>query len=288
MTWHRPNSTAGRITSPFGDRVAPYPGASTYHLGVDLRAGVYGVDGSIYAAQDGVVSSRYITPMGAQVVVIDHGAGVKTYYVHMPADGIYVVKGQRVTGGQRIAIAGKTGAATVHLHFETRVNGSAVDPVPFMKARGVDLTIVTVSDGTSTPTAPTIPSLPGAPAPITPEDDMTPEQSVKLDRAVEIGEALVKYILDEKGRGRQADDRVLGALPNRRFPTKEDGSPGPLAMVLDQLDGQVLRDDIASVSLALTDEQVAALAAFVGPEVADVLAAAVARELISQLGGTPG
>jgi murein DD-endopeptidase MepM/ murein hydrolase activator NlpD len=141
VTWHRPNDPAGKITSPFGQRVAPYPGASTYHLGVDLRAGTYGVDGSIYAAHDGMVSSRYVTPMGAQVVVIDHGGGLKTYYVHMPADGVYVARGQHVAGGQRIAIAGKTGAATVHLHFETRVNGTAVDPVPFMRARGVDLTV---------------------------------------------------------------------------------------------------------------------------------------------------
>lgn len=174
MTWHRPNSSAGRITSPFGQRTPPYPGASAYHLGVDLRAGVYGVDGSIYAAQDGIVSSRYVTPMGANVVVLDHGGGIKTYYVHMPDDGINVRKGDRVTGGQRIAVAGMTGAATVHLHFETRVNGTAVDPVPFMRLRGIDLTVTTVSNTIPGGGPVVVPTLPGAPAPITPiqEGDM--------------------------------------------------------------------------------------------------------------------
>jgi murein DD-endopeptidase MepM/ murein hydrolase activator NlpD len=187
MTWHRPNDPAGRITSPFGQRVAPYPGASTYHLGVDLRAGVYGVDGSIYAAQDGVVSSRYTTPMGAHVVVLDHGDGIKTYYVHMPDDGIYVRTGQRVTGGHKIAIAGKSGAATVHLHFETRVNGKAVDPVPFMRDRGVDLT------KTATP-APAVPAV-AAPR----GDDMA--LYIKGDKAPEV------YALDTNTGLRRAVDQ---------------------------------------------------------------------------------
>jgi len=101
----------------------------------------------------------------------------------------------------------------------------------------------------------------------TQEDDVTPEQDAKLARIVEINEALVKYILDPAGRGKQADDRVLGVLPNRRFPGV-DGQPGPVAMVLDQLDGQVLRQDIEAVAVTLTDEQLAALTAILGPELA--------------------
>lgn len=212
MTWHRPNSSAGRITSPFGQRTPPYPGASAYHLGVDLRAGVYGVDGSIYAAQGGTVSSRYVTPMGANVVVIDHSGGIKTYYVHMPDDGIYVRRGDRVIGGQRIAVAGMTGAATVHLHFETRVNGVALDPVPFMRERGIDLTVTTVSNTNPGGGSVVVPTLPGAPAPLTPEDDMPLDGNDKQwihDAVVGILRA-PEFALGVADRRQQTAEAVLG------------------------------------------------------------------------------
>ena len=173
MTWHRPNAHDGRITSGFGSRTPPFPGASAYHEGVDLRAGVHGVDGSVYAAADGRVTRRYVTPMGANVIVLDHGDGITTRYVHMPSDGIYVDVGDRVDGGQRIAIAGKTGAATVHLHFETRIKGVAVNPVPFLEERGITLTSLTApAAGGGSATAP----------PMSEEDDDMPLTDADLDR----------------------------------------------------------------------------------------------------------
>jgi hypothetical protein len=115
--------------------------------------------------------------------------------------------------------------------------------------------------------------------PTTQEDDLTPEETAKLNRAVEIGEALVKYILDPEGRGHQADDRVLGALPNRRFPAKEDGSPGAVAMVLDQLDGQVLRNDIATVAAGGDVQGLA-------QQIADILRPEQVEQLRAALVGT--
>lgn len=78
----------------------------------------------------------------------------------------------------------------------------------------------------------TTPTIPGAPAPLTPEDDMTPDQDKALARALQILEGLDGYVLG--GRGRQADDLVLGVLPNRK---DANGAP---RRVLDTGDGDVL------------------------------------------------
>lgn len=176
MSWHRPNSPTGKITSPFGKR-GPIPGApnaSTNHLGVDLRAGTSGVPADIYAAAAGKVRRVYCTPLGAWVLELDHGGGMSTRYAHMQRAGIAVAVGSRVAGGQRIAAASNSGAPTVHLHFEVLINGRQIDPVPYLRARGVDLTVTTTTatrPGTGQTTTPTIP---GRPAPLTPvqEDDM--------------------------------------------------------------------------------------------------------------------
>lgn len=187
MSWHRPNSTAGPITSPFGKR-GPIPGApdaSTYHLGVDLRAGTLGVTSDIYAATAGTVRRIYKTPLGAWVLELDHGDGVRTRYAHMQQAGIAVKVGAKVAGGQRVAAASNSGAPTVHLHFEVLINGTQVDPVPYLKARGVDLTI------TTTPTQ---------------EDDMTPAQAAQL-----------KQTLEHAGENR----RMLGVLLGYNAPAND-------------------------------------------------------------------
>ncbi|HEU4755106.1 MAG TPA: M23 family metallopeptidase, partial [Agromyces sp.] len=59
---------------------------------------------------------------------------------HILDGGIFVEPGQQVAAGELIAAVGSTGASTgCHLHFEVRINGTAVDAVPFMAARGVQL-----------------------------------------------------------------------------------------------------------------------------------------------------
>ncbi|MHA7132529.1 M23 family metallopeptidase [Oerskovia turbata] len=196
MSWHRPNSPSGRITSPFGPR-GPIPGApdaSLDHLGVDLRAGTVGVPADLYAAAPGRVRRIYRTPLGAWVLELDHGGGVWTRYAHMQRAGIDVDAGDRVTGGQRIATASNSGAPTIHLHFEVLVNGRQVDPVPYLRARGVDLAVTTTTAARpSTGGSISTPTIPGRPAPIEEEDDvMLVIARTRTDPQVWIGDGITR------------------------------------------------------------------------------------------------
>ena len=99
------------------------------HNGLDL-CGAYGTP--IYAAQSGVVTYASATSGGyGRHVIIDHGGGVQTLYGHCSA--IYVNEGDVVAKGQTIAAVGSTGWSTgPHLHFEVRVDGKTVDPLPYV------------------------------------------------------------------------------------------------------------------------------------------------------------
>ncbi len=127
----------GIITSPFGPRSQPCPNCTSNHRGVDIGASC---SAPIYAASAGTVV--YAGPQGTygNFVLVDHGGGVSTGYAHIVNGGILVGIGNRVAAGKQIALVGKTGAATgCHLHYEVRTNGVAIDPVPFMRQRGVPL-----------------------------------------------------------------------------------------------------------------------------------------------------
>jgi len=116
------------ITSGFGPRVHPIYGDVRMHTGIDFGA-PYGTP--IQAAADGVVVSA--GPLGGygNATVIDHGNGLATLYGHQSS--IAVVPGQRVRRGQVIGYVGCTGLCTgPHLHFEVRVRGTPVDPMPYL------------------------------------------------------------------------------------------------------------------------------------------------------------
>jgi murein DD-endopeptidase MepM/ murein hydrolase activator NlpD len=133
--WVRPS--AGHQTSPYGYRVDPYTGAHALHAGVDLAPACYS---PIYAAHDGTVTFAGNGGGYGNEVVLDNGGGISTAYGHIVNGGIMVTNGQHVSAGQQIAQVGSTGWSTgCHLHFETRVGGAAVDPVPFMAARGISV-----------------------------------------------------------------------------------------------------------------------------------------------------
>lgn len=118
-----------RVTSYFGPRRAPTNGASTYHRGIDI-AGASGT--AIYATASGVVSRRYYTFGGGNQIEIDHGNGVKSVYKHLSRYNVSV--GQSVSKGQRIASMGNTGISTgPHLHFEILINGTQVNPLPYIR-----------------------------------------------------------------------------------------------------------------------------------------------------------
>lgn len=122
FAWPCPAST--RITDEYGNRMHPTLGVEKFHNGIDIGAS-YG--SSIIAAYDGdVVAADYSGSMG-NYIMIDHGDGLYTIYMHSSA--LYVSKGQTVTKGQSIAAVGSTGRSTGnHLHFGVRLNGSYVSP----------------------------------------------------------------------------------------------------------------------------------------------------------------
>lgn len=118
-----------RISDEYGNRMHPTLHVEKFHNGVDFAA----PSGSpILAAYDGkVVAASYNSSMG-NYVMIDHGDGLYTIYMH--ASKLYVSSGQSVGKGEQIAAVGSTGRSTgPHLHFSVRLNGSYVSPWGYLK-----------------------------------------------------------------------------------------------------------------------------------------------------------
>jgi murein DD-endopeptidase MepM/ murein hydrolase activator NlpD len=132
--WSQPG--AGPIVSPFGVRLHPIYRSYRMHNGVDMTTGR---GKPIYAAHDGTVTRVYQDSGGNWTIEIDHGAGVVTKYLHMDGLGnILVTEGEDVVAGEQIARTGSSGQSTgPHLHFEVHVNGSATDPITFLKGHQV-------------------------------------------------------------------------------------------------------------------------------------------------------
>lgn len=117
----------GRITSYFGGR--NIFGSYSYHSGIDISAS-YGAP--IYAADGGTVTFSGWKGTYGKLVIITHDNGTKTYYAHNSS--LLVSSGQKVYKGQQIAKAGSTGRSTgTHCHFEVRVNGTAVNPLSYLR-----------------------------------------------------------------------------------------------------------------------------------------------------------
>ena len=126
FTWPCPAS--GRITSGFGSRKSPTKGASSNHQGIDISAPT---GTSIVAAAAGEVVIATYSSSAGNYVMISHGGGVCTVYMH--ASSLLVSQGQSVKKGQTIAKVGSTGYSTgSHLHFGVRVNGSYVNPTKYV------------------------------------------------------------------------------------------------------------------------------------------------------------
>lgn len=126
MIWPIPASN--RITSYFGYRKAPAKGASTYHKGIDVGAPT---GTTVIAAIAGTVTKATYNSTSGYYVVIDHGNGVETKYLH--ASKLLVKAGQYVERGQPVIKVGSTGVSTgAHLHFGLFVNGVAVNPLDYV------------------------------------------------------------------------------------------------------------------------------------------------------------
>ena len=124
-----PLASYSRISDEYGMRIHPTLGVEQFHNGVDF-ASPKGT--AIYAAYDGkVVAAEYSGSMG-NYVMIDHGSGLYTIYMH--ASALYVKKDDIVVRGETIAAVGSTGRSTGnHLHFSVRLNGAYVSPWNYLK-----------------------------------------------------------------------------------------------------------------------------------------------------------
>ena len=126
----KPVSGAVDMSSPFGVRMDPFLGRPAMHTGIDLRGDV---GEPVHATAAGKVSIAGREGGYGKMVQIDHGNGLATRYGHLSE--IDVRAGQAVHIGQVIGKIGSTGRSTgPHLHYETRVNGAAVDPQKFLRA----------------------------------------------------------------------------------------------------------------------------------------------------------
>lgn len=122
-------------TSPFGMRMHPIYQVMRLHAGIDLVTG----GGDIVAPTEGTVSSVIHGDPGAgNFVVVDHGGGITTRYLHLASVTVRV--GQSLKTGQKLGVEGSTGGSTgSHLHFEVHRDNTPIDPAAWLKTRGVDL-----------------------------------------------------------------------------------------------------------------------------------------------------
>jgi murein DD-endopeptidase MepM/ murein hydrolase activator NlpD len=134
--WAAP--AVGSLTDGFGPRPdKPLPEVNDFHRGTDIGAAC---GAAVYAASAGVVATS--APLGTygNWILIDHGNGIATGYAHVAEGQTLVSVGDAVIAGQVIASVGSTGSSTgCHLHFEVRVDGTAIDARPFLVQRGVQV-----------------------------------------------------------------------------------------------------------------------------------------------------
>lgn len=117
------------FTSNFGVRSDPFRGTAAFHAGVDIPGPV---GTPVYATADGLIDKAERSGGYGNMVEINHGKGIQTRYGHLSK--ILVAPYTRVHRGQLIALMGSTGRSTgPHLHYEVRIDGSAVNPLPFLQ-----------------------------------------------------------------------------------------------------------------------------------------------------------
>ena len=139
-------SSGGSVTSYGGRFLWPTIGANSvssyygkrslggWHGGMDIvRPGGRSTGLTVVAAESGTVTLAKLNGAYGYCVMINHGNGIVTLYGHMQAGSLMVSAGQQVSRGQPIGRIGSTGNVTgPHLHFEVRVNGTKVNPAPYL------------------------------------------------------------------------------------------------------------------------------------------------------------
>jgi len=126
MLWPVPGYT--KLSSTFKMRVHPITGVYKLHTGIDIPAPI---GTNFLAANEGIVVKASYNSAYGNMVMVDHGGGVSTLYAH--GDEIMVTLGQTVKKGDVVLRTGNTGNSTgPHAHFEVRINGTPVDPLPYV------------------------------------------------------------------------------------------------------------------------------------------------------------
>lgn len=126
-----------RLTSAFGTRSDPFSGRARMHQGIDIP-GPIGTP--IYATADGVVRRSQWANGYGNLVEINHGNGIETRYAHLSK--LIAQPNERVRRGQLIGFMGSTGRSTgSHLHYEVRIAGSAVNPMPYLDGTNYELAL---------------------------------------------------------------------------------------------------------------------------------------------------
>ena len=116
------------LTSSFGMRTHPVLGGRRQHTGIDLAAPT---GTPVYATADGIVSRADEYSSYGLYISLEHGAAMQTRYAHLSR--LAVAAGDSVKKGDLIGYVGSTGRSTgPHLHYEVRVEGLAVNPIPYM------------------------------------------------------------------------------------------------------------------------------------------------------------
>lgn len=114
----------GKVTSGIGDRISPFTGRIEFHSGLDIPNPT---GTPVYAPGDGKVKAAGEMNGNGRTIVLNHGQGITTEYLHLSK--IQVNVGQQVRKGEQIAEVGSTGHSTSpHLHYEVRLNGVPIDP----------------------------------------------------------------------------------------------------------------------------------------------------------------
>jgi murein DD-endopeptidase MepM/ murein hydrolase activator NlpD len=117
-----------QLTSGFGMRTHPVLGGRRAHAGIDLAAPT---GTPVYATADGVIGRADWYSSYGLYISINHGAAMETRYAHLSR--LAVTAGDNVKKGDLIGYVGSTGRSTgPHLHYEVRIDGLAVNPIPYM------------------------------------------------------------------------------------------------------------------------------------------------------------
>jgi murein DD-endopeptidase MepM/ murein hydrolase activator NlpD len=127
------------LSSSYGMRVHPITGKVARHNGIDIPA-PRGTP--IYATADGIVGRAQRLGGYGNYVEIEHGNAIQTRYGHMSS--FIVAAGQQVKKGEIVGYVGSTGRSTGnHLHYEVRIEGAPVNPMPFVRSDSMAIAALT-------------------------------------------------------------------------------------------------------------------------------------------------